>query len=573
MAELSWAGITLNQDSAEFFARRAVFAPDAEREEILDAPDEPETSMFGLTRHQSRRRRPRPLVNQFYYPCGASNWAEGRFILDDAAYQQFLLVSPGPQPFVMDDENNSFTTNLYALPPRPYSRVPDPDNAGQYLPTFWLLILVDERYYWQLQGGDTDIDADTDWSDLYVTLADQLGITLTPDDINPSYLQPSPDSALDVDGGNLAYLLDAVAFNVGQQVVRKFDGTYVTMNVDTSLDATYANYTALATSQTAGGLLYSFDDDGDPIPDASLNWILPATVDVVFPIYVVNQGPLNPRTDRVPYATTTGDTTTVSVLLSEQDYPDNITGYNGTKTFRDTCPALYTCPPDPDDPGTPNNSADLIALATQIATDYWDSLWAGEDLVYSGPVNWTPEGLHDLIYTFREERNTTRVRRLPFNLGVDYLLHWESGQGGDGAPFWAKITASGPSPGCCVSGAMSSGMAGSGGGTAYSWTESERDCGQWDNGFEGARSGTLNAYEANNLATPTGTHVLLNLQADGTYLFTLGGGGGSPGTGNSVQVVTGYQCSDGNPQANQQQLSGYVLIGGTQYPVTFTLTG
>src|SRR5262245_30249937 len=43
------------------------------------------------------------------------------------------------------------------------------------------------------------------------------------------------------------------------------------------------------------------------------------------------------------------------------------------------------------------NAAELLALATQIATDYYRYQAARLDVKYDGIVNWQPEGLTDLI--------------------------------------------------------------------------------------------------------------------------------------------------------------------------------
>ncbi len=434
MPELSWSGIDLclNPDVLQEWLDTLLSVSDLEA--LLDEPDNVDQPIFGLTHPRRRLRKPKPALNQLYYPCTASQWAEGYFLLDAAGYQQYLqsIGSPGssgPQPFVatVDDPTtgqpaSTFKTNLYALPPRPI--------CGTSQPAY-ILPLVDERYFWSLNGVDLTLPSSYSqwtWSQLYTTIATALQITLTNDAISSNYLNPCEDCALDEQGGIAPILLDAVAANVGQVIVRNYDSTYKAMSAQTSNTTVYQNYQKQLQSggQIAGDLFFDFDQDGNLTPDNTLNALLPSKVIVYFP-KVIGGAYLNPRCARVPFPQTQGDMIPYTVNLNVQPtYQEaGIIGNGQTKVFYETCPAVLNAA----NQQTPNNNATLGNLSGQIALDYWDWLWSGFDMTFGGSVPWTPEGSHNLILTFKDKKITTRVRRLPWNGGPDQMLHWDTTAG------------------------------------------------------------------------------------------------------------------------------------------------
>jgi hypothetical protein len=95
------------------------------------------------------------------------------------------------------------------------------------------------------------------------------------------------------------------------------------------------------------------------------------------------------------------------------------------------------------------------------------------------------------------------------------------------------------------------------------------------NGNLAWQQATVDQVTAYSLATgtiPSGTTVnLIRDPLSGYYVIVSGVG--SPGTGNTVGVVTGFQCASGGVrQYNYQQLSSYVMIGGVKFPVVHTLS-
>jgi hypothetical protein len=65
----------------------------------------------------------------------------------------------------------------------------------------------------------------------------------------------------------------------------------------------------------------------------------------------------------------------------------------------------------------------LLALATQIAQDYCDSLKARLDEVYPGVTPWAPDGVNDVTFLHQHGVAWTRVQGPPLNGGVSELQH------------------------------------------------------------------------------------------------------------------------------------------------------
>lgn len=412
---LSWAGINLLLDSEEYQAWVEALVPLGDLNAILDGRGYWGGPLLaGVTSSVRGRPKPPPRLNQFYYPCGAGSWAEGYFLLDEVGYQQYLASYASgafAAPFVMmDGSGQGITTNLYALSARPLNKVQVAvDAEGDLPPGFYLLHLVDERYWWQFQDVAVQPLTSTTWAGMYTALAGLLGITLTNDTIPSAYLQPCLDCALDAQSSNAAVILDAVASNCGQTIVRAYDGTY-TASSNSTHNTTFAANLLDFPSWMAGGDLFASGS-------AALNALLPASVVVAFPKF--SQGvAVNCRSNRYPFGLQAGDFYTVSTAISAVSGYSGLTG-KGTKYFHDTAAALFTLPTD----STPTNNTTLQALALQIAQDYYDGLFGGDDRVYGSIVEWQPEGFHDLLFTYSKTRFSTRVRRMPFNLHCEELNH------------------------------------------------------------------------------------------------------------------------------------------------------
>lgn len=180
------------------------------------------------------------------WPAGASRFAYGHFLahhdMVNAIRAEISSDYSGyAANFVMSDGVRSMTTPLYCLPPRPLNRVSRANTSALYL-----LTLVDDRYRWWYAPGNITVTAGTTtWEELFAAISTALGVSITVGSILSDYLYP--DELLTSRYRALPILLDAVAFSVGQRIVRKLDGGVYSMTPDTSL-VTHNNNLARETS-------------------------------------------------------------------------------------------------------------------------------------------------------------------------------------------------------------------------------------------------------------------------------------------------------------------------------------
>jgi hypothetical protein len=297
--------------------------------------------------------------------------------------------------FVMDDGLSRISTQLFLLPPRPLAQLSGP-------PGWWLITLVDDRFFWWFRGAQITVNPGvTAWTDLYSQIGAALGVTITPDAVSASYLTPAADFGQAYQ--DLPLMLDAVCYACGQRLVRGLDGTVVTQNATTAA-ASVAVQLARVNSTTgpqgrAGGVLALLP----PYPD-DINADLPSSVTVTCP--GANFGTPEP----VPVVYTV---TLASLALAEAG---SAIGFNGTKVFRTSAVADFQ--------GgiTPANNAQLQALANQIATDYYRWALSRLDLVLTGAWPWTAEGMSERIeWQQNNQAISTRILRGPFRTEAEDL--------------------------------------------------------------------------------------------------------------------------------------------------------
>lgn len=384
-------------------------------------------------------------VGDWYYPVGATRWSVFRGLATSSMLKAMLAVTGGtkPAPFVMKQNpvspNNptnsaaryTLTTNMYMLPARPLG-----EQGGQF-DGLYLVTLVDERYHWQSSSMSLRIKQNKTWNSLLVEIASELGIAITAG-VSSVYLAPEPDSQFWSNLESTPALLDAIAFNVGAQVVRSLNGTYSLLTPLQSQAIVNTNRgTARQVVRVAGGDMFA---SGNLLPVGDLtrakNSVLPASVDVTFPKYIVGDDPvphfLNARyanqRPSIWYEESYGDTYIAHVPITA--IPSNSGGLPGVSgvsaSFHDTAKALYPTEALAVSGLLPVNSSGLRALATQIADDYFNSqVAAALDEVYPGTFVWTPEGIHDIIWTYsaRSRLAATRVMKCEWNQAVREYQH------------------------------------------------------------------------------------------------------------------------------------------------------
>lgn len=308
-------------------------------------------------------------LNTLLWPSGASRWGVFHALVDDVAMNAIRGATGSfGQPLVIDDGTGPvLSVAMYPLPPRPLSQ----DASGE---GFQLLTLVDRRAYWPWTAAEIDVvDGTTSWADLFGYLAGALDIDLAVDDVPAAYL--SPPAALSGAYDSLPALLDAACLSCGLRFAAALDGTsYRCWSAAAARTQLAANLAGVTNPRVAGGIFLQGTD---------LNGILPAAVQVVFPR--ADDGVPNPAPVTVP------------VTLASLNLPSNppggpaIGGIGGlTKTFHSSAVATHSA-------GSATNSADLSALATQAATDFYAWQTAGShDVAFAGVTPWLPTGLDGL---------------------------------------------------------------------------------------------------------------------------------------------------------------------------------
>src|ERR1700761_3055466 len=380
-------------------------------------------------------------INTWYYPNSASRWSIFRGLATEQMYQQMLNQS---------DEQNQADLEMMCVPIGPTNPNPQADIEGisssMYLflgrpiaktktqyDGLYLLTFVDERYFFQgTPAPELTINQNTTWEDIINVCIAALGITLVMPNIPAAYGQPEPDSQLWSQYENASTLLDAIALNLGMVVTRGLDGTYQMVSPLESQSLVESNRgNAQTVVRMMGGNIFSLSNAA--IREA----VVPSNIHVAFPQYVLNPAPhfMNSRyTPQRPscwYEDGFGGNYTVSVPIASG--PPSVAGLTGISdmTIWNTAKAIQ----DHEDDTTPFNTSGLTALALQITTDVWNyKVVAALDETYPGIIDWIPDGLHDIVWTYSSKKRVagTRVLRGSWNNDVKDMQH--------GTPTYSGLT-------------------------------------------------------------------------------------------------------------------------------------
>ncbi|MDE2098095.1 MAG: hypothetical protein KGL39_12650 [Patescibacteria group bacterium] len=499
--------------------------------------------------------KPDVRIGDWYYPNSASRWSVFRGLATSTQAAQMLQNTQGSNPaqFIMRSvplfhttpiigTGGSFqsilytlSTNMYMLPPRPLA------EHGSRYDGLYLITLVDERYWWQFQtvtlqfhnpnsvtrGSDGFLGprGQSSWRDLIAQVEAVLAINIGSIGIPAVYGFPEPDSQLWANEESAPFLMDCLAYNVGDTFVRWLDGEYKFMSAPEAQYFVGQNRgKAEQVNRTAGGDIYqsgrqglpvsrfpaintyNVDNMGNPNPIPITNGVnflarntVPPTVRVTFPKFVQNSalGNLpNNALDLIPFfpdirnsiigqrgsswyrnrvnypdvvvipvplasggsifgqnPLLQGTTSPVSglqgtqlpIAINTQPFVSGLPGTTQTfggqtltsgsyvglsgfwHTIHDTAKALYPDLSSVADPKKlPSNINDLTQLAMQLAADYYDrQLMSALDEVYPGTFTWTPEAVHDIVWTYsaRSRQATTRVLRSPWNQITREMQH------------------------------------------------------------------------------------------------------------------------------------------------------
>jgi hypothetical protein len=410
-------------------------------------------------------------INEWFYPHGANQWSVFRGLATSSMVQAMLLQTMGSNPasFIMqsapispdnptgDPTFYTIETPMYLLPPRPLA------EHGGFFNGLYLITLVDLRYYFQ--GCNSTLwpllNQNTTWLQLINQLATDLGITLTiPTPIESSYGQPEVDSQLWTNLESSAVLLDCVAANVGRTVVRNLDGTFSFLTTAESVTQVQLNRGEDSNVvRLAGGDIFANDNQFAGNLGVSRNAVLPESVVVSYPKYVIGNDPvphfLNTRYGVTPRPTawvedSYGDTWDTQIFLlsgilsgstgfgvssglfisgqtlSGNTFNSGLIGVPGLNiVLHDTAKAYFSGEAQAFS-GNPLNVSGLTLLATQLANGYFNKqVDVALDEVYPGTYEWEPEGIHNLVWTYSDRKRlaATRVIRPMWNQLTSQYQH------------------------------------------------------------------------------------------------------------------------------------------------------
>lgn len=187
-------------------------------------------------------------INTLCWPWGASRFARAHFAVTAQNLLQIrAAVSPSTnsvrKPLVFSDGTNSVTASMWMLPAYPLTKVPDGP--------LYLLTMVDDRYWWRDTLLNLDVnEGTTTWLDLYNAIGTALGVPITAAPVNPAYGKPV--AAYNTASQSLAAIFDAIAFSIGQRVVRSLSGSVSTQNPVNAAATVTANRIQPAAVMSAG---------------------------------------------------------------------------------------------------------------------------------------------------------------------------------------------------------------------------------------------------------------------------------------------------------------------------------
>lgn len=279
---ISYGGIPLSVGDGEL---HALIERGLDPIGILREFSDPEwTGQEGGWKQADFANRRHPPLYRLYWPRGASRWGEAHFLATEAeldairslAYQPNTSTGLVPLDLKINDGTRSITTAMYMIPPRPLFQVDADLSKGKNL---YLLTLVDVRYWWWRRNTAIYVTpGTTTWEQLYGMVGEALGITITVDPIPSEYLKPP------IQIQNLYLyippMLDAIAYSVGQRIVRALDGTVTAQNADNGIGRQNFQYDLYAKDNINFGGHFRFDR---LIQRPDLPPLVPDTVRTIFP--------------------------------------------------------------------------------------------------------------------------------------------------------------------------------------------------------------------------------------------------------------------------------------------------
>lgn len=377
----------------------------------------------------------RLMVGDWHYPVGASRWsvfnglatsrcAKAMLAAAAASPSQWFVCKADPDGTDRKGRTYEVKTRMRLLPPRPLGEEAGTEDG------LYLITLVDERYHLRYRPVTLAVSHSDTWAGLIDSTASQLGITLTYSAIESGWGTPEQDSHLRTYSEDGPLLLDALAMNVGRAVVRKMDGTYAlyTPRESAALADTSRKPSGSVTRHAGGDCFMSGTKTPAGDLRAARGLAVPSTVRLTCPKWVTTAPAhwLDSRTGTRWFEDSYSDTHAIDVpIASGGSAVSGVQTFSGTFTVHDTAKALY-----PTDAAArtsqPSNASGLTALAVLVARSHFENVaLSGLDELYWGTLNWAPEGLHDVVWTYSplRRRSSCRVMRREWSAAARDMQH------------------------------------------------------------------------------------------------------------------------------------------------------
>lgn len=312
-------------------------------------------------------KREEPRIGVLNWPTGADRFATcflTATLPELTAIRNLLGIAPTEQPLVFDDgAGGVVTAPMYLIGTHPISQRGDGAE-------FYLLVFVDERYFWWQSGGAATPTSATSWTDLFTQLFTSLGVDATIGTIPAAYLTPNMNR-WDIGVQPLPMVLQAAAVTVGMRVVRTLDGQVFVDDYATASGEDASRWNLVKFECLAGG----------QISGADIARGLPAQVDTVF-----FNGPAVP-------------TTLASLAL------DRAAGVSGVDARMGRVTA------DPADP----TAGEQTAYAARAALDYYNWAFSVTDATLRAFIPVAPCGLDEAVeWVHTADTMLTRILRPPW---------------------------------------------------------------------------------------------------------------------------------------------------------------
>lgn len=313
--------------------------------------------------------REAPRLGVWHWPNDASRFAYCHLICSITELTA-IRAAIGSAPTVPDAKPLVFTDGVREVEGDMYFLSAHPIGQRGHDGDYYLLTLVDERWYWW-QGALYSANQPS-WLSLLNVSFVQFGISATIDSIPAAYLTPCLGRWL-VDWAPVPLIIDAVCRTVGLRVIRQLDGSVSCVSYATAAASDDSEWTTYQYDAIAGGRLVVAD--------------IAKTV---------------PETVAVGFSGTVGSSTLVtlaSLALTQYGTAVGVDGFLGTVIA---------------DLDSAASAPQRTAYATQAATDYY--LWALSltDCTLRGFFDRPMTGLEDAQeWAHTPAGPMTRVFRMP----------------------------------------------------------------------------------------------------------------------------------------------------------------